>query len=159
MSHTTFEKSSVFLSPSGFKVVRPVPSSASLIMVILPSTCNEIILNSCLIDCIESLECQGLFYEGPTEWQTICTRKFPGGWFLLWSQIQFYNAQHAGGSPVIDSFHSGSIALLNSCTSPIVGMSKSYSNDCSRFVAQLQLPFVQETSETLTSKLLAWVRK
>ena len=52
------------------------------------------------------------------------------------------------GSPAIDSFHSGSIALLNSCTSPIVGMSKSYSNDCSKFVAQLQLPFVQETNST-----------
>lgn len=74
MSHTTLEKSSVFLSSSGFKVVRSIPSSASVIMVILPSTCNEI---ECLFNRLSRIsEYQRLFYEGPTEWQTICTRKF-----------------------------------------------------------------------------------
>ena len=74
MSHTTLEKSSVFLSPSGFKVVRSVSSSASLIMVILPSTCNEI---EFLFNRLYRIsECQRLFYEGPTERQTICMRKF-----------------------------------------------------------------------------------
>lgn len=61
MSHTTFEKSSVFPSPSGFKVVRSVPSSASVIMVILPSTCNEI--EFLLMDCIESLSVANYMYE------------------------------------------------------------------------------------------------
>lgn len=88
MSHTTLEQSSVFLSPSGFKVVRSIPSSASVINVILPSTCNEI---EFLFNRLYRIsECQRLFYEGATEWQTTCTRKF-----LLRSQIQFYNAQHA----------------------------------------------------------------
>ena len=61
MSHTTLEKSSVFLSPSVFKVVRSVPSSASVIMVILPSTCNEI--EFLLMDCIESLSVANYMYE------------------------------------------------------------------------------------------------
>ena len=97
MSHTTLEKSSVFLSPSGFKVVRSVSSSASLIMVILPSTCNEI---EFLFNRLYRIsECQRLFYEGPTERQTICMRKFSWGWVILRSQIQFYNAQHSEEVP------------------------------------------------------------